>query len=339
MLQTTRRRRLWLSSVLIAVFPFLLLCISLEIFSTPLLPDMLSKQAWSQVFDQLQLDPNSVVSLSLFQFTIMNFVHVIICLMASIYCISKIMTLPRSVSKLVFSAAFSFAVIFAVIFQAAGSSAFSALMVEPVYIYFASIDSFAPPLLAQSPRQFVLLLLVFPTSLGIIAVILSTVSFHSNLYETIGSQESNEKEEWIALQYFNADIMVLSCVLVSSSLTAHMFFNLPLSVMSIYSGDLVPTLVSWSEQFARALSLGSSILFTITMIAVFAPGLFAMSSKLAGGDSQFLSDRAPVLNVTVLTRLKDSLTSMKRFWSSVTALLAPVLAPPLFEFMNSLLTA
>ena len=128
-------------------------------------------------------------------------------------------------------------------------------------------------------------------------------------------------------------MIALSFVLVSSALTAHMFFRLPTAFFTSAKGAEKSVISAYYTELSSALSLGSGLLFSATLIAAFGPGYFRLMSER----HKDANPSSPVSTAeTFFESIKIATEGITKIWKFVAAVVAPVLASPIFDLLNGI---
>jgi len=323
----------WLLCVLFSVVPLALFLLSIETF-TPggvITEGLFSREPWNgkEVFLPAVKAYGSV---SFFAYSIYVFAHVLVCIAAGLYFLSRLLESGASRIKfLLFLVVIVFVI--AVVFSVTtGNTAFRGYMIDPLSDILTAADVALPKLVAMSGADaFLTLALLVPTSLGIFVVLLATSSFHATLFFPRSTQDENRQDVIGALaSVLRQDLIALSIVLVSSVMTSRAYFNIPTKYF-LTSGNGA---ANFYEALAQALSVSTGLLFSATLVATFAPGFVALIA-IADGDSgprQQLS----TLWSGLASNLGRELQRFKGIWQSIVALIAPALVAPLMDVLSAI---
>ncbi len=263
------------------------------------------------------------------------FLHVLLCLCASLYFLVSLCKRARKSSSGV-----RFQIVFATLFFAlvggtitvvtTTPSVFSDLMVAP-FSHFASstgLDAkFAHSLFDAD--GFLNLAILLPTLFGVLAVVFAAAAFNQFVFSQRAYVGDDVVKNFIAaISIAKVQITLLSLVLVSSVITARAFF---LILPSLVSPDMTAELQLYTD-FAGAVTMASGLLFTATLFATFAPGAAIILTDIQGKkDSQGRDSLEAVLE-----HLKSSswAQQMKSILQVVLTVAAPALVSPVLGLLT-----
>ncbi len=324
----------WAVCVILAGFPFGLFLLVTWLFGVgdPRFTALLSSVP--SAADLLVAHPVSNLRVKFAGYGSYVFLHVLLCLCASLYFLVSLCKRARKSSSGV-----RFQVVFATLFFAllggaigvltTTPSVFSDLMVAP-FSHFASSTGlsvkFAHSLFDAD--GFLHLALLLPTLFGVLAVVFAAAAFNQFVFSQRSYAGDDVVKNFIAaISIAKVQITLLSLVLVSSVLTARAFF---LILPSLVSPGMKAELQLYTD-FAGAVSMGSGLLFTATLFATFAPGAAIILTDIQGKkDSQGRDSLAAVLE-----HLKSSswAQQMKSILQVVLTVAAPALVSPVLGLL------
>jgi hypothetical protein len=320
----------WVVCLAFAAFPLMLFLVVLEVFTNArvsldgllAMHDAATKTIFSPAAP-------AYADVSLFSFAIYLFVHTIICLAAIGYFIVRFSAVQQFWSKIAASVLFAAIVAIGVALAAATSSAFRAYMVEPLIAVLSAANTPVPfESLSSGPDGFLVAALLYPTSLGIVAVLMASGSFHAALFfkphSTEKDPDSRLREHADTLRH---DLVALSIVLVSSVMTARAYFAIPGKLFDPSN----KTAVEFYKELSQSLSTGAGLLFSATLIAAFLPGFLSLIST---DDGEGL-DRYSFQDIWTRIASRSTWLSdqFKGMWQSIAALIAPAVSAPFLDLL------
>ena len=180
------------------------------------------------------------------------------------------------------------------------------------------------------PSFFFYLSVIVPTLFGIVAVSFCTSAFH----HVVCSRRPRGSDDWPGdivrcVTVLKRQLAFLSLVFVSSVLTSRAYVRLPLSLIDPENKYEY----GFYSDLASTLSFSSSMLFTATVLAAFAPGVVLLLRDLTGLSSD---EKRGGLTV-VLERLKISkpISQIAGIARAVLTLAAPALVGPLVDLLST----
>ncbi len=320
---------IWLSCILFSALPLVLFLFSLVSFSTG---QVSMETLWGSE-NLLSEHANAYLSLSLFKYAVFIFVHLCLCLAVSVHFIKRLLTCEEFLRNLFLCFGLAVGVIFAIYDLSENESIFSIFMVEPLLkaLTLPAIE-FSSSFGQDNVKGFLVFSIIFPSCLGVFAAVLASGSFHASLFFKVKTAIVDRKHAVVVkIKMLKFDVLMLSLVLVSSLLSAKTFLSMPVSLFTKES-----VMAEFYLSFAQALIAGTGILYSVTLIAVFAPGFIGLL-QLAQNDSgiNFTFFRKWA-GETRNTSDAASQVSPNGIWGTIIALLAPALASPLFDVIGTL---
>ncbi len=321
----------WVICVAFSVVPLALFLICIEMFTAGGVDvsGLLGDAAWEK---NKAFSPavKAHASVSFFGYAIYIFAHSLISLGAIVYFLSRFASVKRFAMKVLICVLFGMVVTLVVILVSANQSAFQGYMVQPLSVVLTATSA-AVPLASWNDSQtgFLLIALVFPTSLGIFAVLMATGSFHGALFfEPRQSGENRTRRLEVLAETMRHDLIALSIVLVSSVMTARAFFSIPAKFFDPANIGLV----AFYTELSQTLSTGAGLLFSATLIAAFLPGFLTI---LSVSDDQ-ASSKTTLSDFWTRLAANTSWVSerFKGIWQSVAALIAPAISAPMLDLLS-----
>jgi len=319
----------WIACILFSAIPLLLFFLCLDFFTSNTIPKI-------NVSDPKNIEINkpkifsSIAgangSISLFNYAITVFFHVLVCVGVGFFFLMRFSSIHEKIRKLFVCFLFFAFVTVILCLQVNTNSPFKAYMIDPIVSVMDHIKVPQPSYFNEKTGAFLKAALIVPTSLGVLVVILASGAFHARVLTENHDNNLND-----SMSLFRQDLIALSLVLVSSALTAHVFFNIPQTLFA--SNEHVVS--KYYESLSSALSSGSGILFSATLIAAFAPGYFILMTMPRSGTVANQKDKNVLVNL--FDNFKETTAGLKKIWKSVIALLAPVIVSPIFDLVNNLL--
>ncbi|MEO9875963.1 MAG: hypothetical protein ABJM26_07720 [Anderseniella sp.] len=321
----------WRICVAFSVAPLALFLISIEVLTAGGvdLGGLLADGAWGK-YKVFSPAVKAHASVSFFGYAIYVFAHSLICLGAISYFLSRFALVKRFATNVLSCVFFGMAVALVVVLVSANDTAFQGYMIQPLSVVLTATNSSVP--LASwndSQTSFLLIALVFPTSLGIFAVVMASGSFHGALFlEPRQSKENRTRRLEVLAEAMRHDLIALSFVLVSSVMTARAFFSIPAKFFDPDNKGLA----AFYTELSQTLSTGAGILFSATLIAAFLPGFLTILSNSddQGSGKTTLSDfwsRLATNTSWVSERFKG-------IWQSLAALIAPAISAPMLDLLS-----
>ncbi len=215
---------------------------------------------------------------------------------------------------------------------------FADLIIAPFY-YFLRAAGLSGQFsgFGQDPWIFLSVAVLIPTAFGILCVVAASGLFHHDVLNRRAAGEAGWEEDFakclLALKTYTG---ILSLILVSSTLTARAFFHLVPSLIAPPGAKPAPTDAIYIayKDFAAVLSTATGVLFTMTLLASFAPGLILLLRD-AGGivKDHSHADRQALMERLGLSDLRSKLGSLLRIGLTVAS---PALASPIAEVFQTL---
>ncbi|MEL7217902.1 MAG: hypothetical protein AAGK01_05670 [Pseudomonadota bacterium] len=321
----------WLACVLFATVPLGLFLLLLQM-QTPGLFAMPMDSSPESALAAETLHPNavSVLSASLFDYSVLTFIHSLICILAAGFFIVRMIRSGSTTTNAVLCAVFSAILIGALIAVVSGPTAFKGYMIDPILnvVQAISMPTSDSARFAIDQQSFTTLL-VFPTALGIIAVFLASGSFHARICfpPDLPEHERASTPEAL-LKSIQPDLIVLSVLLVSSTVTARSFLHL---TDGLIAGEYEAISAQMSA-VAESLSTASGMLFSATLVAAFLPGCLIVISGLRSKEG------TPLLIDSVLSDIAEKSGFLserfRRILQTLLAIVAPAFAAPVAEFLK-----
>ena len=324
----------WAVCVTLAGFPFGLFLLVTWLFGVgdPRFTALLSSVP--SVADLLVDHPVANLRVKVAGYSSYVFIHVILCLCASLYFLVSLCKRARKSSsgvrfQIVFAALFFALVGGAISVLTTSPSVFSDLMVAP-FVHFAVFTGlafkFAHALF--DAEGFLHLALLLPTLFGVLAVVFAAAAFNQFVFSQRGYAGDDVVKNFIAaISIVKVQITLLSLVLVSSVITARAFF---LILPSLVAPDMKAEFQLYTD-FAGAVSMASGLLFTATLFATFAPGAAIILMDIQGKkDSQGRDSLEAVLQ-----HLESSswVQQMRSILQVVLTVAAPALVSPVLGLL------
>lgn len=215
---------------------------------------------------------------------------------------------------------------------------FANLVIAPYYYFLTRMDlsaQFAD--FGGDPWSYLSLSALGPTAFGILCVTLASGVFHHDVLcrRRIGT-EGWEKDVAACLRSLKTYAAVLSLILVSSTLTARTYFHIVPNLLAPPSKDDpgAGAIYTVYSDFAGTISTASGLLFTMTLIAAFAPGLIMLLRDVSGAvRNQEEGNRQSLLETLGLTDLRTNLSTLLKIGLTIAS---PALASPIAEVFQSL---
>lgn len=216
-------------------------------------------------------------------------------------------------------------------------AAFANLVVTPFYYFLTAAglgDQFAGH--GGDPWLYLSLGAIGPTAFGILCVTFASGVFHQDVQnrKPFGT-EGWEQDYAACLRHLKTYAAVLSLILVSSTLTARAYFHIVPKLLAAPAKDAPdPGIYKIYSDFAGEISTASGLLFTMTLIAAFAPGLIVLLRDISGAVRERGQEgRQSLLEQLGLTDLRANLSTILRIGLTVAS---PALASPIAEVFQTL---
>lgn len=216
-------------------------------------------------------------------------------------------------------------------------AAFANLVITPFYYFLTAVglaDQF--PGHGGDPWLYLSLGAAGPTAFGILCVSLASAVFHQDVQSrTAFGTEGWEKDYAACLRSLKTYAAVLSLILVSSTLTARAYFHIVPKLLAVPAKDAPdPGIYKIYADFAGEISTAAGLLFTMTLIAAFAPGLIVLLRDISGAVRESGQEgRHSLLEQLGLTDLRANLSTILRIGLTIAS---PALASPIAEVFQTL---
>ncbi len=290
--------------------------------------------------------PDSKLGSLAFTFSIYSFVHVALCLSIAVYFIVMLLKhgarRPGGALLPLFLLLASIAVLFAVLGIGAGlwpapgadkASAGFNMVIQPYLEFFGKFSAIFPfDRFDKDPLGFLALCVFLPPAFGIGCVILASGAFNMMVETRQRKGEDGWAQDFAAsVNALQMQVALMSLVLVSSTLTARAYFQIVPSLISPQHADYYSAYAELSSNLAT----GAGIMFTLVLLATFAPGAIRLASelydlKLASTNDAFDT----LLNELNLADLSAKLSGLLRGFIAVAA---PALAAPVMDVIGRIL--
>jgi len=346
-----RRWIKWVLAMLAAAIPLFLFVTILSLFGVG--DRELQAVAASPGFgpEILKPYPESRLAIVTIEYGWWVFAHVLLCLVVAAYFAALLAGHAERESREVMPrlatvAAYIVAVIGVLAFLvltperngAAVDTQFANLVISPFYYFLTGIGlSGQFPDHGGDPWLYLSLAALGPTAFGVLCVTLASGVFHNDIQNRrrFGS-EGWEQDFAACLRSLKTYAAVLSLILVSSTLTARAYFHIVPNMLAAPSKDAPGAAAIYTvySDFAGTLSTAVGLLFTMTLVAAFAPGLIVLLRDVSGAvRAQGQDGRQSLLEQLGLTDLRSSLSTLLRIGLTVAS---PALASPIAEVFQTL---
>ena len=341
----------WVLSILAAAVPLVLFVVSLSIFETGdrYLETVIASEGFGPAI--LVDFPSARLAISTTRYGVWVFGHVLLCLGVSVYFFGLLRRRSASSTDGRFPwigvlAAYAGGVIAVLAYltltptRDVGSveTPFADLVIMPFYLFLEAQNMAGQfPGFGNDPWLYLATAVLCPTALGIVCVVAASGLFHHMvLNRKARGIEGWEDDVVKCLFSLKQNAAVLSLILVSSTLTARAYFHLVPGLIAETVGDPAqPSAIhAVYKNLADTLSTGTGVLFSMTLIAAFAPGLVNLLGELTqAAHVQKGDERHPLMERLDLADFRAKLTSILRMGLTIAS---PALAAPVVEALQTL---
>lgn len=320
--------RTWLLCVVIAAAPLAFYLVILELFTVENIATFWRGRVGQQLFSPAA---EAHMGTAYFGYATHFFVHTLVCMAVGAYFCWKLANTRIFQEAMIACLVLGLVVIAAVYLVTSTDTAFRDHMVEPILNVLIALKPPLPrPFVAAGPDVFLVWGLVTPVAFGVIAVLLATCSFHATLFFPKEKLATGDKQTARAFaKLLRRDVTVLSLVLVTAVMTARSYLTM---TGHVFDADPSAQLTAATmRELAHSLSASAGVLFSVTLIASFAPGFVACMAKrheLFGGSK--ISLREVFSESNAQGSGKQGIGGVMQIFF---ALIAPAISSPLFDVM------
>jgi len=341
----------WFLCVLAAAIPLGLFIAVLSVFEAgdPYLQSVIRSQSFADI--ALKPFPASRLAIVTLEYGTWVFAHIFLCVAVTAYFGTLFAAhanatpggvAPRAAALILYAG--GVIAVLAVLTLSADRSGetvhspFADLVVAPSFYFLRALD-FSGQFggFRNDPWIYLSVAALIPTAFGILCVVAASGLFHHDVQNRRSSGEEGWEEDFakclIALKTYTA---ILSLILVSSTLTARAYFHIIPSLMVPPGKEPAPTDAIYIayKDFATVLSTGTGVLFTMTLIASFAPGMIVLLRDASGiVRDHSHTERHELMERLGLSDLRSKMTSMMRIGLT---LASPALAAPIADVFQTL---
>ena len=340
----------WVLAIVAAAIPLVLFTSILSLFGAG--DRELQALTRSEVFGPsiLKPFPSSRLGIVTLEYGWWVFAHVLICITVAAYFATLLVGHTKRASREVLPRLATVAAIIAGIVgvvtyltltpnRSGGTidAAFANLVVTPFYYFLTAVgmsDQF--PGHGGDPWLFLSLGAVGPTAFGILCVTLASAVFHHDVQSRKAFGAEGWEQDYAAcLRSLKTYAAALSLILVSSTLTARAYFHIVPKLLATPAKDASdPGIYDIYSDYAGEISTAAGLLFTMTLIAAFAPGLIVLLRDISGAVRERGQEgRHTLLEQLGLTDIRANLSTIVRIGLTVAS---PALASPIAEVFQTL---
>ncbi|RVU36552.1 hypothetical protein EOI86_15295 [Hwanghaeella grinnelliae] len=340
----------WVLAIVAAVIPLVLFTSILSLFGAGdgELKGLTSSEAFSPAI--LKPFPSARLGIVTLEYGWWVFAHVLICMTVAAYFATLLVGHTKRASREVLP---RLATVVAIIVGTVGvlaymvltpdrtgdtiDAAFAYLVMTPFY-NFLTAAGLADQFTGQDgdPWLYLSLGTLGPTSFGILCVTLASANFHHDVQSRRAFGTEGWEQDYAAcLRSLKTYAAVLSLILVSSTLTARAYFHIVPKMLAVPAKDAPdPGIYKIYSDFAGEISTASGLMFTMTLIATFAPGLIVLLRDISGAVRESGQEgRQSLMEQLGLTDIRTNLSTILRIGLTVAS---PALASPIAEVFQSL---